>query len=437
MSRQDAPPRTVPSPRPPSGEGGGEDGLRAPWLRSLAEKAGPRLAPIGAGLAVLLFLAVLVRVLWVASQRPAMNFDMLDYMALALAVEVDDPVELHRRTYELAEAELPPEAYRSLTTGSRFRETMRGDVQRFTENLAIHRGRILYVLAVYATWKLGSPLSAATWRVSQLFFVLSVLAIFVWTRRHLPLGLAALASLALMLSPPVLALAPASMPDSMTLFPVLVGAYLLLERGAFRAAALALTLTMLVRPEILLFVCPLALALFLFVAPERRPSARFLLLWLAGTLALFATLRISTGETGWWPVFLISFINRGSGRLEGLPDFDPALYWQILGREAADLSYVGYFVVGPIANGSTYTLACALCALIGVVLAARARAARELSPHQAVLCALLAACATRYFLFPYLWDRYYVYFLVLVPLVLLAMGSIELRRLRSSASLAA
>jgi hypothetical protein len=394
-------------------------------------------ARIGGILALLLFLGVLARILQEGLERPAMSYDMLDYMALALEWEEDDVVEVHRRTFTLAAAELPPEAYAALVGGTRFREAMRADPLKFDQNLAIHRGRILYSLAVYLLYKLGAPLSAATWYVSQFFFAASALFLLVWTRRHLALAPAALASLALVISPPLLALAPASMADSMTLFLILLAAYAWIELEAFRPAALVLTFAILVRPEVVLLIFASAAALWLFVERERRPSTRFLALWLAGSALLVAGLRRWTDDPGWWPVYLISFYGRADGRLEDLPGLDATLYWKKLAENAADLVYVGYLPVGPIVNGSTYTLAYAGFALVGLLLAARSAAARELQHHRALLVALLASCAARYFLFPYLWDRYYVHFLVLVPLLLLAMVSVALRRARPALALVA
>ena len=388
-----------------------------------------RLAGIGA---LLLFLGVLGKVLHAAQERPALTYDMLDYMALTLAWEIEDPVELHRRTYEIAEAELPSEAYADLVKG-RFRETMRADPAKFAENLAIHRGRVLYTLAVYLVYKLGAPLHSATLWVSQAFFVSSVLFLLAWLLRHLPLAPAALVALALMLSPPVLSLAPTSMTDSMTLFAILLGTYAWIERGALRTAAAILTFSILVRPEIVILIFASVAALVLMVDVERRPSRRFLATWAAISVALFLLVRIVFDDPGWWPVFLISFLGRGDGTLEALPGFDLGRYLSILKTEAADLFYAGYFIVGPIVNGSTFMLAFAGFAVAALAFGARSPAARETQHHRALLCALMLSCSIRYLLFPYLWDRYYVHFMVLVPVLLLAMVSIELRRSRAGA----
>jgi len=163
---------------------------------------------------------------------PAHNWDMLPAMALALEWEIEDPVELHRRTYEFARTELDAETY-ALLTAPGVRAARAKDPAAFHEHLAFYRGRVLYSLAVRLLHERGVALSRATWLVPLGCYVLVAALVLGWAAAHLPLAIAALFALALSYTPALLNQANTSSADGLALLFVCLGALLLVAAALF------------------------------------------------------------------------------------------------------------------------------------------------------------------------------------------------------------
>jgi len=357
-----------------------------------------------------------------AVQRPVRNFDLLDYMALALEYVEHDPEVVHRRAYETAQAELSPEVFKTISESSDFRREIHADWRLFDANLGFHRGRYLYSLAVLVAYELGARLTAATWYANQFFWLATAVLVFVWARRHLALGLASLLTLALLYSPPVLSLLPASSPESMAMFFVALGLYLWLERKAYLAGAVALTLSIPVRPEFVLVCVGVAAGLFVLGGKSPRPSKRFLATWGGACLMLWFAIAKSAHDPGWWPV-VTSPIKRVS-HLEQVMPFKLGYYLTLIEHKLEPMTYLGYDIAedGSFVRGSGFLLVYLVLAALGAGFALRTRRP-EFRPHAAIALGLIAATLVRLALFPYPWDRYFVYLWVPVPLMLAGMGA--------------
>lgn len=368
--------------------------------------------------ALLLFVALLARTVAQLARAPEHNWDMLPAMALALEWEERDPVELHRRTYAAARAELGPEEYRKLvaTPVTQARER---DPAAFHEHLAFYRSRVLYTLAVWALHRLGTPLAAATYGVSLASYALLAGLFLLWSARRLPLALAAVFALGLAHAPAFLNQAGMSTADGLATLLLCAGAYVWLEQGKLAPAAAIWTLAIAARPDTVILVGFLAAAVFALLAPQKRPRARTLALWL-GTAALFYLgLTRFAGEYGWWPLMQISFVEKAVHPSELATAVDWAQYRAILARQLAALPGEGY-VTTPAGEvtGSTLIFPCAALAALGLWRAWPEERAQRRSA--ALLGALLATYLVRYLLFPQPWDRFFAPFYALVPLCLLS-----------------
>jgi hypothetical protein len=371
---------------------------------------------LSSGLALCVFLLVLARTLRQVDRAPALNWDLVPAMALALSWEVADPLEVQRLTYEHARAELLPETFAELTAPG-VRAGRYQDPAAFHEHLAFYRARVLYTLPVYLAWKLGSPLAAATWRVPLCAFALSAGLFVLWASRRLPLALAALFALGLAHTPGLLKLSGYSTADGVAVFLLCLGAFLLVERRSFAAGALSCTLSILARPDGVILVAFLALALFL--CDRERPRPRLLAGWLALSALAYLGLQRFAGEYGWWPVFTVSFDEKSLHPAQLPTQVDWTRYGEILARQLGAIPGDGYFGTPRDVTGSTLVFAYAGFALAGLALWRRAPGA--LGREAALLFALLAAYLVRYFLFPQLWDRFFAPLYALVPLVLLTL----------------
>ena len=95
---------------------------------------------------------------------PLWNWDVLGYMALALEWTEDDPVEVHRATYDAARSDLEPAVFRELTDQRvEVRRARFQDAEAFTEHIAFYRARVLFTLLTRLLHGAGAPLPYAVW----------------------------------------------------------------------------------------------------------------------------------------------------------------------------------------------------------------------------------------------------------------------------------
>jgi hypothetical protein len=362
------------------------------------------------------FLAVIARTVALTADRPTYNWDMLCYMALALSWEVDDPVEIHRRTYDAAREQVDRRNFRKLAHGGippGIRTARYEDPAAFYEHIAFYRSRIFYTLPIYIAHKAGAPLTAATWWLSLAAFALTALLVLLWTAGHLPLWLAVPTSLGLMHAPPLAELAGHSTPDALYLLFTCAGIYALVERRSLPIAAVLLTASIGVRPDGVILVGFLAPLLWLAESPQTRPSLRFAALWIVGTIALYLALDAFGGGYGWWPLFTI-YLEPRLHPSELSTQIDVALYWEVLRTQVA-------------ATRDSYLFPYLALALVGLFLWRRHFSTPRAARCAAVLIALLGTFVVRYLLFPELWVRFIAPYFALVPLLLLSMASGGLR----------
>lgn len=372
-------------------------------------------------LALVVFVALLGRTLGQLARTPSLNADLLPVMALALEWEEPDPLAVHRRTYEAAQAELPPERFAQLT-GSGVLRARAEDPAAFHEHLPFFRSRVLYTLGIWSLFRLGAPLTDATWWIPLGCYALGALLFLAWAARWLPLALAALFALGLAATPALLNQAQLSTADGLATLLTCAGAWALLERRTFALGAGLLTLAIAARPDAALLVGFTAAAWFALVPRAERPAAWVLGAWLFVAAALTLGLQRFAGEYGWWPLIQISFVEKAVHPSELATAADWDAYRSILARQLETLPGGGYTTT-PAGEVTGSSLALFYAALAGLGLALGHRQRRV----AALLAALLAAYGLRFLLFPQVWDRFYAPFYALVPLCLLVVLAQELR----------
>lgn len=380
-------------------------------------------ARIRNGLALAAFLALVGWTAWQTSKRPVRNWDMLCYMALALEWGEDDPVEVHRLTYEAAQERLPPRFYQNLLFGGfQVRAARYQDPAAFTEHLAFYRARVLYTLPLFLAQRMGAPLVDATWWLSIASWVGLALLTLAWTRRCLPFPAAAALAAVVVHVPPVLDAARFSTPDALTTLLTCGGIYCLAVRRSLLCGAAILTGSLFVRPDNVILIVLLIATLFLVDEREARPSLRFSAAWLVLSVALYLGLSKWSGHYGWWPVFWITMVQKEVYPSRIPTAMDAEVYWEAFKAKSARV----------LGTADVYW-AGAYAGFAALALALWARAGRPACNrrHAAILLALLATFVVRYPLFPQLWARFLAPLYVLVPLLLMTM-LVEARKSRSA-----
>jgi len=250
-------------------------------------------------LALVALLAVNLR--WA---EPYYDWDLLGYSGVAARIGGATPAEAHRRVYDLAYRNVPPEQYAWLVEGGEFQQAVAADPAAFEQQLPFYRLEPAYPLLILALDRLGvDPVHGSVWISRVAYLGIGVVA-FVWLSGFLS-PLAALATAWGAMSVQVaLEAARLPTPDALSALVVLTALWLVFECQHFGRGMLVLLLSLLIRPDNLLWILGIAGWRALRVRRDRAVAA---LGALAG-VAVSAALRIWSGSFGWRVSFHHSFV---------------------------------------------------------------------------------------------------------------------------------
>jgi hypothetical protein len=238
--------------------------------------------------------------------RPAYNWDMVAYVAVAL-IDQGEPVDrVHDETYAIVENAVPSATYADLTASSEYRRIVAGDAARFVEQLPFYSVKPVYPWLMSLLHRAGIGLVAASVALSAAAYAGICLLLYAWiARRMRPLAAVPLAAL-LALCPYVTPLAHLSTPDGLSVLVLLSAVFCVIE-GCWSMAALALLpLAVLVRPENIVY----AIILLAYATAARilRPLPTALAA-LAAVAAYIVTTRWS-GNYGWTTLFYFTYVDQ-------------------------------------------------------------------------------------------------------------------------------
>lgn len=148
-------------------------------------------------------------------EHPGLNWDVIAYAGAALERSVDDPVEMHQRTYEAIKASASKKKYQELTTGE-YRYNAANNPMFFARELSKYRIKPLYVRSIAWLHARGVPLVEATVLPSALGVVFLAGIFLAWVSRFRNCWLALGVTLLLMVSNPMWYLGRFSTPDMMS-----------------------------------------------------------------------------------------------------------------------------------------------------------------------------------------------------------------------------
>ncbi|MBS0557725.1 MAG: hypothetical protein JSR27_09975 [Proteobacteria bacterium] len=331
------------------------------------------------------------------------NWDSIPYIAIAKSFEQPDPAALQAFTYAELRRVLPAATYDDLARekgpgagrGGPYRHAASTDAKVFAEILPIYRIRPVYTGAVYLMYKAGIDIEFATHVLSGVMVAAGLGFLFLMARNFLPLPLR--------YAPPLLALvfgamdlARFSTPDGMAFCAWMLCAWLYLC-GRRLALLIALPAIIAVRTDLVLFVVPLCLWLFM---TERR-------FWRATALSLAASVVTHFGLLAyyqfpsWEHIFSCSLltaqrcVHLADAPALGLHDYVAAVARGILGL-FADANFVVYLVL---VAAAVYLLHQRVKAMSWPGLFAR-------SPT-GLIFAGIACAGGRFLLYPAEWDRFF------------------------------
>jgi hypothetical protein len=337
-------------------------------------------------LGLLLLAATVVVTAVLATARPAYNWDMLPYAALASETAAMDAVARHDEAYRLVGAAAPAADWALLTQASEYRIEQFADADAFDSQLGMYRIKPAYILASRTLARWMPAIDA--FRLLNLIALAVLLTATAWWMIRGGFGrMAFLAAPAFMLA----ALPEAARivtPDLLCAAFALSG-LALLRNGRWIEAAACFGAATATRPDFAVFPAAL-LAVSLLLHSERKEAAACLAVSAAG----YALAMLSGDHPGWWPHFSASLIGR-LGDLANAPPFTVEAYTGAIGR--------GLFL-----NATTQNWPWLALLLSGAWLALLDRPVHRLRQPDVLFLALIASLAARCVIFPEPADRVYM-----------------------------
>jgi len=271
-------------------------------------------------------LACCVLLAYSAHTSERANWDMLGYAAVLEELTTSDPVVLHARVYEDAKAYLSPALYADMAFGTEYRTILAQDATLFNRQIPYYRIRVAYLTLLWTIREAGIDIHTAASLISAISAALACWLLFLAFRKEID-------PLLWLVIPFVLKLTAAQevsrlfTADALS-FLCFAALYYLYRRGS-GAFFILLTLSVLVRTDLLIVVLLCAIYIALFRAQWRwQALASFV-------LAYLITMLVSnwTNHPGWAPLFYFNFM----GEMEA-PDpaafanvsISPAHYLEVL-----------------------------------------------------------------------------------------------------------
>jgi hypothetical protein len=234
-------------------------------------------------------------------QLPENQWDMLGHLGGALHFGIDDPEELHRQTYALAQKTLTPEDYLELTDGNVERKAWSRDPGAFLQVLPFYEPRVLVTGPAYIAHKAGfNPILYMRLQSSiaaGLGVLLFTLVLALCSRSWLVLVVPLLASIS-----GVLDVARFEGADALSFVAYAGAVYLLMKRSWWSLAVIALL--PLTRSDMIIYALP-ALLYFAWVFKEKL---HLVTLAIVVCLASYFAVNSAFDNYGWVKQFYVAQI---------------------------------------------------------------------------------------------------------------------------------
>ncbi len=334
--------------------------------------------------------------------RPAYNWDMAAYIALALLDAGTPASQVHEITYASL-ATIPADAREQLTEQEGYRSHVARDAERFMDQLPLYRIKPVYPWLVSLLYRAGVQLPLATIIVSVVSYALILVVLFLWFCDLTAPAFAAALVACLAIAPLLAQLAALSTPDMLSALVIVTALYLGIARERQSLAAATLIFAILVRPENIIY----AEGYFCYLALTRRWTPRLVAAVGIVVLTLFFAVTWFSGYYGHGTSMYVTFIDY---------DIDVKHFVSPLGWKDYSRIYWHGFASLILNPASDFGMFAAL-ALGTVGIAATRRCWSDRYVHLVTLAGL---CATaRYAILPGDFDRAFVppYTMVLIAFV--------------------
>jgi hypothetical protein len=344
--------------------------------------------------------------------RPLYDWDLLPYVAIAIEDRhATNPAELHRATYDLVRSRVKDDQWRALVGGNTYRVEQAENAESFQSQLGMYRIKLGYKWALQAVSRWVDPVIATVVvSVASAVAIAAAIGLFLVSR-----GFSSTMALAVpaLMAAGLPAMARSSQPDALfSMF--LIGGFIAFIAGRHWPASLLFVLSVIVRPDNVVFMALLVPAALLYRI-DWRPYA----LGLTASVAAYLFATTGADHPGWWRHFVFSVVELQPT----LVGFDPPLSLRT-------------YLLG-LVESTVKTLSWHLWLWLSVAIAFAAvyfKPIRErMQGHLLAGClAVFASLILKFLIFPLPDDR--IYFAYMVCAALIVLDTLRINPVRADAA---
>lgn len=238
-----------------------------------------------------------------AVSRPALNWDLIGYVAAVKQRSEPDLTKMHAATYQAVRSSVSAQDYDRLTTGP-FRESIANSPTLLGEQLPFYQIRPIYLSLLALMEDCGVNLVKATYLVPAACTLATLLLMAGWALSVLP------ATIALSLVPAAWLLGMAeiarlSTPDGLAMLGLITSAFAL-STQRWRVLFILLPLLVAIRTDLLLWAAPLGIVACALAPKSRKAWA---LLAVVATLVTYWFINRHYQNPGWSVIFKFTLIS--------------------------------------------------------------------------------------------------------------------------------
>lgn len=329
-------------------------------------------------------------------RKPAYNWDMLPYMGVVISYSNVDMKAVHEQVYAIAREQVPPVYYqRMVDPANAYRSAVAQNPATFGAQFPFYIVKPLYTRIAWLLYQSGvSLINCTVWPSVASWWGCSLL-LFGWIKKCTQTFFAFIASMLVMLSPPLLTVASLSTPDALSGLLLFTAIYLLAEHKSIVYAMLFFLMAVFARIDniIALFCCLPAV----LVINKRYTTKRSIQIISMAVISLLACFLISWPATsyGWSAGYYPSIakhlnINYTAGALFDIGDYLALAKAQL--TTGLYFSFIAFFLF-----------------LSAVILySSRKLRLNMLSTEQLLVITFIAIVVIRFILQPVIADRLYI-----------------------------
>ncbi len=184
---------------------------------------------------------------------PVIDWDILPYIACAIEFEETDPEAVHNRTYEIVHENVSESKFEELTARGDYRSAMYAEPDLFVAQLGFYRVKPLYYTLLYLAYTAGIPMFDASVLISVIASIIIALLLGLWVYSYYPNIKGVGIWLLILLFVQLPEVSSYSSPDALGSLFVFLAGYLFIEKGRPYMGLAALILSMLARPDNVIF----------------------------------------------------------------------------------------------------------------------------------------------------------------------------------------